>query len=111
MESQSKEHAAVDNDALLKESDGTSSPKELKNALYARCAREAEGTQFGQEDLLSFGIVPNNDVQELHRFTKQLMKEGLLRLMKKEDGKACWRVVKKVDAAKWVCLSVVGLLC
>ena len=100
MESEANEDAATDGDTVMKEPDGTSSPKELKNALYARCASQPDGTVFTQDELLSFGIVPENDVQRLLVYTKQLTKDGLFKLMTK-DGKVCWRVVRKDDAAKW----------
>lgn len=84
---------------------GTSSPREIQNALYARCASEAdEGKTFSQDDLLEFGIVPDNDVTQLLLYTKQLTKDGLFKLMAR-DGKAYWRVVKKDDAAKCVFLQ------
>ena len=79
--------------------DGVSSPKELKNALYARCAREDDGKVFFQSDLLSYNIIPEDNVEKLLLCTQQLLKEGLFKLMTK-DGKTCWRVVKRDDAAK-----------
>lgn len=79
--------------------DGVSSPKELKNALYARCASEDDGKVFFQSDLLSYNIIPGNNVEKLLLYTQQLLKEGLFKLMTK-DGKTCWRVVKRDDAAK-----------
>lgn len=76
-----------------------SSRKELKNALYARCAIKPTGTLFFQNDLLEFGIIPNNDPQQLLICTKQLTQEGLLKTLKKDDT-YCWKIVKKEDAAK-----------
>lgn len=89
----------ADTEIISKEQDGTSSARELKNALYARCASQPEGKVFGQDELLSFGIIPDNDIQKLLVYTRQLTKDGLFKLMTK-DGKVCWRVVKKDDAAK-----------
>lgn len=97
-----------DEDAVMKDTDatepslkdGVSSPKELKNALYARCASENDGKVFFQSDLLSYNIIPGNDVEKLLAYTQQLLKEGLFKLMSK-DGKICWRVVKRDDAAKY----------
>ena len=82
--------------------DGVSSPKELKNALYARCASEDDGKVFFQSDLLSYNIIPDNNVEKLLLYTQQLLNEGLFKLMTKE-GKTCWRVVKRDDAAKYNC--------
>ena len=84
--------------------DGVSSPKELKNALYARCASEEDGKVFFQGDLLSYNIIPDNNVEKLLLYTQQLLNEGLFKLMTK-DGKTCWRVVKRDDAAKYISCS------
>ena len=84
--------------------DGVSSPKELKNALYARCASEDDGKVFFQGDLLSYNIIPDNNVEKLLLYTQQLLNEGLFKLMSK-DGKTCWRVVKRDDAAKYISCS------
>ena len=83
-----------------------SSRKELKNALYARCATYPADTLFYQKDLLSFGIIPNNELGQLLSCARQLTQEGLLKLLKKDDV-VCWRVVKKEDAAKYDSYSFV----
>ena len=89
----------------MTEPSGVSSPKELKMALYARCASLEEGRVFSQDDLLSFNIIPDNNVQQLLIHTKQLAKDGLFKVMSK-DNKICWKVVKKADAAKYVQLKL-----
>ena len=81
--------------------DGVSSPKELKNALYARCASEDDGKVFFQSDLLSYNIIPDNNIEKLLLYAQQLLNEGLFKLMSKE-GKTCWRVVRRDDAAKYI---------
>ncbi|MCJ1348449.1 34-kDa subunit of RNA polymerase III (C) [Peltigera leucophlebia] len=78
-----------------------SSPKMLKNALYARCANLPAESIFSQDDLLSLDVIPGNDLEQLLSCTRQLTKEGLFKLMSK-DGRACWKVVKRDDAAKCV---------
>lgn len=78
-----------------------SSPKMLKNALYARCANLPAETIFSQDNLLSLNVIPDNDLEQLLSCTRQLTKEGLFKLMSK-DGRACWKVVKRDDAAKSV---------
>ena len=78
-----------------------SSFKELKNALYARCAIQPSDTLFYQHDLLEFGVIPNNDLGQLVSCTNKLAQEGLLKVLKKDDI-ICWRVVKKEDAAKYL---------
>ena len=87
---------------VVEEEDAISSQKELTNALYARCANLPADRVFDQQDLFSLEVIPNNDLQQLLICTQQLTKEGLFKLMTK-DGRACWRVVKKDDAAKYVC--------
>ncbi len=77
-----------------------SSLKELKNALYARCANQAAEKLFDQNDLFEFGIVPNNDLGQLLLCVKQLTQDGLFKVQKKNEI-ACWKVVKKEDAAKY----------
>lgn len=77
------------------------SPIMLKNALYARCANLPAESIFSQDDLLSLEVIPRNDLEQLLSCTRQLTKEGLFKLMSK-DGRACWKVVKRDDAAKCV---------
>jgi len=77
-----------------------SSLKELKNALYARCANQAAEKLFDQNDLFEFGIIPNNDLGQLLLCVKQLTQDGLFKVQKKNEI-ACWKVVKKEDAAKY----------
>ena len=101
-----KDELARNEDVVMGEASGVSSPKELKNLLYARCASQEENHVFDQRELLSFHIIPNDDVAQLLVHTRQLAKEGLFKLMTK-DGKACWKVVKRDDAAKCVvCFSI-----
>ena len=75
------------------------SQKELKNALYARCANSGPDAVFTQQDLLALGIIANEDLTILTTCINQLMKEGLLRVLKK-DSSLCWKVIRKEDAAK-----------
>lgn len=77
-----------------------SSLKELKNALYARCANQPAERVFDQNDLFDFGIIPNNDLGQLLLCVKQLTQDGLFKVQKK-DERACWKVVKKEDAARY----------
>lgn len=76
------------------------SQKELQNALYARCANIGADAVFTQQDLLALGIIPNQDINLLLTCINQLMKEGLLKVLKK-DSAVCWKVIKKEDAAKY----------
>lgn len=99
MASSAEELAAKDEDVTMNEPGGVSSPKELRNALYARCASFEEGHVFNQDELFAFKIIPDNSIEQLLAYTKQLAKDGLFKLMTK-DGKACWKVVKRADAVK-----------
>ena len=99
MASSADEIATKDEDVIMDGPNRESSPKELRNALYARCASFEEGHVFSQDEIFKFGIVPDNSVEKLLAYTKQLTKDGLFKLMNK-DGKACWKVVKRADAVK-----------
>ena len=107
MASSADELLPKDEDAAMGRPGEKSSPKELRNALYARCASFEEGRVFSQDELFGFGIIPDNSVEQLLAYTKQLTKDGLFKLMTK-DGKACWKVVKRADAVKYnICLTFV----
>lgn len=99
MASSADEVLTKDEDVAMNERSGVSSPKELRNALYAKCASFEDGHVFTQDDILTFGIIPDNSIEQLLAYTKQLAKDGLFKLMAK-DGKACWKVVKRADAVK-----------
>lgn len=104
MASSAEEVPAEDEDVTMTEPNDVSSPKELRNALYARCASFEVGHVFNQDELFAFKIIPDNSVEQLLAYTKQLAKDGLFKLMTK-DGKACWKVVKRADAVKYRSLS------
>ena len=95
-----KDGEAKTDGIVANEPSAISSPKELKNALYARCANLPADRVFNQLDLFSLEVIPNNDLQQLLICTQQLTKEGLFKLMTR-DGRTCWKVVKKDDAAKY----------
>ncbi|KAL8850557.1 MAG: hypothetical protein Q9221_004514 [Calogaya cf. arnoldii] len=81
-----------------------SSPLQIQNALYARCASLPAETVFSQHDLLDLGIIPNRDIKLLLQCTQELTSEGLFKLLTR-DGRACWRIVKKEDAQKYKSLT------
>ena len=87
--------------ALMAEADHGTAPsgKDLKSVLYARCASKGVNALLDQNELLEFGVIPNNDISLLQECINQLMKQGLLRVMKKQSG-FCWKVVKTEDALK-----------
>lgn len=109
MTTPAKGEPGEDGDVAMAEPSGVSSPKELRNAIYARCAMEDEDHVFDQEELLSFKLLPENTVEALVVHTNRLAKEGLLKLMTK-DNKVCWKIVKKSDAAKYVVATYRTLL-
>lgn len=96
-----KDEDAKEEEAIADEPIAISSHKELKNALYARCANLPADRVFTQDDLFSLEVIPRNDLNLLLVCTKQLTKEGLFKLMTR-DGRTCWKVVKKDDAAKYI---------
>lgn len=73
--------------------------KELCDALYASCATHPAEKLFAQEDLLSLNVIPNGNVEMLALCINQLLTDGLFKLMQ-SNGKPCWKVVKREDAAK-----------
>lgn len=91
----------MDEDAFSLNFIAANNEKDIKNALYACCASLPAEKVFTQHDLISFKIIPDDDVNQLLSCTRQLTKEGLFKLMTK-DGIPCWKVVKKEDAAKYV---------
>lgn len=96
-----KKEGWADEDLISLNLSAADSQKDLKNALYAHCASLATEKVFNQQDLISLKIIPNDDVNQLLSCTRQLTKDGLFKLMIK-DGRPCWKVVKKEDAAKYV---------
>lgn len=95
-----KDEPGGDGDFMMNEPNGVSSPKELQMALYTRCASMEAGLVFNQDELLAFNIIPDNSLGQLLVYTKQLAKDGLFKVMQK-DGRICWKVVNKSDAAKY----------
>ncbi|KAL9043477.1 MAG: hypothetical protein Q9214_003340 [Letrouitia sp. 1 TL-2023] len=77
---------------------------EMKNAIYARCAKQPAETIFSQSDILEMKIIPKNNLQLLLECTQRLTREGLFRLMTRR-GRAVWKVVKREEAAKYKTLS------
>lgn len=103
-EAEAQDGTTKEEGTSVNEPNTISSQKELKNALYARCANLPAERVFNQQDLFSLEVIPNNDIHQLLICTQQLTKEGLFKLMTK-DGRTCWKVVKKDDAAKYACPS------
>ena len=90
---------AANSSSVDQEPPTVASQKELKNALYAKCANLPAEQVFNQRDLFALGVIPDGDLSQLLECTRQLSKEGLFKLMTK-DGTPCWKVVKKEVAAR-----------
>ena len=71
----------------------------LSNALYASCATRPIDTLFFQKDLEALKIVPKEQIETLLKCTQHLTKKGLFKVLQ-QDGKLCWRLVKREDASK-----------
>ncbi len=75
--------------------------KQLKDALYARCAQEDPEKRFSTEDLLELGVIRRNDHEMLMQCTQVLLAEGLFQVSSTLDG-ALFQVIRKEDAARYV---------
>lgn len=75
------------------------SPLELAKFMYARCANQPADRTFDQDDLLALKVIPADDLALLLDCVNQLTRQGLLKVYKR-DGRVCWKVVKKEEAAK-----------
>ncbi|MCJ1313705.1 34-kDa subunit of RNA polymerase III (C) [Agyrium rufum] len=84
----------------------TASQAEISNALYASCASRPANSIFDQKDLLSLGVIPDSDVKFLQACISRLTAKNLFKLMKRDNGQICWKVVKKEDAVKYKNFSV-----
>ena len=73
--------------------------EEMKNAIYASCAGLEQTQTFSQEQLFELNIIPDRDVTILQQCAEMLSREGLFKVMTK-NGRLCWRVVEKADAAR-----------
>ena len=92
---------AAAKEEALEEGIASSSSEELYNALYASCASQPANKTYNQHDLLALNIIPDNDLNKLLLCTQLLTKNGLFKVMTK-DGRPCWKVIKKEDAARYL---------
>ena len=77
--------------------------KDLQASLYTACrSRFALDQLFFQEDLLKLNIIPDDNLETLLRCAQALTNQKLFRLHAVDD-RACWKVVKEEDAAKYTC--------
>lgn len=70
----------------------------MAETLYDRCAVEPDHW-YTTTDLLSMGVVPNNDRDLLLKCTLELLKQRLFLVSSAQDG-AGFHVVTRADAAR-----------
>ncbi|KAI2089619.1 34-kDa subunit of RNA polymerase III (C) [Ophidiomyces ophidiicola] len=74
---------------------------ELASALYSKCVSEFSSDHlFYQQDLLSVGVIPNNDVALLMKCAQSLVDQSLFRLLQGKDDRLAWKVIEQSDAEK-----------
>ena len=76
-------------------------PKELAPTLYARCLSDYQPDHlFYQQDLLSLGVIPNNDLGLLMKCAQLLVDQSLFRMLHGKDDRLAWKVIDRADAEK-----------
>jgi DNA-directed RNA polymerase III subunit RPC6 len=76
-------------------------PKDLASALYEKCrSNYPPDYLFYQQDLVSLGVVPHNDLALLMRCAQSLVDQSLFRLLHGKDDRLAWKVVAQEDAAR-----------
>lgn len=75
--------------------------KELKNALHTRCSQGSSDRLYTQHDLLEMDVIPDHSITLLMECVNALLNEKLMNVLVR-DGQPVWKVVKKVDAARYV---------
>lgn len=68
-----------------------------KDQLYSICASSAPGGTFSQDDLMKTKVAET--LKELMELCQVLVNEQLFELLE-TDGRLCWRVRGKEEAAK-----------
>jgi len=76
---------------------------DLKDKIYELCADEEPYKVFRQDDLLDFGVIPNNDANVLLQVTQRLVNEKLFKIVR--DGNVGWMYRAEEDAVKYRGLS------
>ncbi|KAJ5109412.1 hypothetical protein N7456_006087 [Penicillium angulare] len=78
-----------------------SSVKELASQLYDACADQfSTDHTFYQQDLLSLGVIPNDDLSLLLECAQSLVNQKLFRLLEAQNKRLVWRLVGREDAEK-----------
>ncbi|PGH08687.1 hypothetical protein AJ80_07808 [Polytolypa hystricis UAMH7299] len=80
---------------------GAADFKELASTLYTRCVADFPLDHlFYQKDLLSVGVIPNDDLGLLMRCVQSLVDQSLLRLLQGKDDRLAWKIIDQSDAEK-----------
>ena len=73
----------------------------IASKLYEECRDKFSADHlFYQKDLLSLGVVPNDNLTILLQCTQSLVDKKLLRLLHGKDGHLAWKVISQEDAEK-----------
>lgn len=76
-------------------------PKRLASTLYAECRSTFPADHlFYQQDLISLGVIPNNDISLLMKCAQTLVDQSLFRLLHGKDDRLAWKLIAQEDAAK-----------
>lgn len=80
---------------------------ELASKLYEACLSNYSSDHlFYQQDLLSLGVVPKNDLALLLQCTQSLVDQKLFRLLHGKNDRLAWKIISRDDADKYVFLVV-----
>ncbi|KAJ5605197.1 hypothetical protein N7510_010351 [Penicillium lagena] len=74
---------------------------ELAAKLYDACLTHFEADRmFFQEDLLSLGVIPTNDLALLVQCAQSLVDQKLMRLLQTKTERLAWKIIPREDAEK-----------
>jgi DNA-directed RNA polymerase III subunit RPC6 len=70
--------------------------------LYDACLTHFEADRmFFQEDLLSLGVIPTNDLALLVQCAQSLVDQKLMRLLQTKTERLAWKIIPREDAEKY----------
>lgn len=74
---------------------------ELAQKLYDACLENFDTDHlFYQNDLLSLGVIPKDDVALLLECTQSLVDQKLFRLHQDKNDRLTWKIISRKDAEK-----------
>ncbi|KAL1984843.1 hypothetical protein VTN96DRAFT_8598 [Rasamsonia emersonii] len=78
----------------------------LASELYEKCrSKYSEDHLIYQQDLLSLGVIPNNDLNLLLECTQSLVDQKLFRTHQDKDDRLAWKLISQKDAERLQNLS------